>query len=130
MPLEILLPLVIFGIAGIAVLLHQLGLSAPTKFEDEAAAEAAWSREFPEDKATHVRLCRNKKAALIETPQGKGIVWAIGADTTARYLTGARIVPTSTGLRIDLPDVTAPHIALALKENEAAAWIKHLKEPA
>ena len=41
MPLHILGILVIGGIAGIAVLLHLLGLSRPRRFEDEAAARSA-----------------------------------------------------------------------------------------
>lgn len=36
MPLNILLPMVIVGIAGIVLLLHLLGLSRPARFETEA----------------------------------------------------------------------------------------------
>ena len=43
MPLSILLPMVILGIAGIAVLLHVLGLSRRATLSDAAAARAAWT---------------------------------------------------------------------------------------
>ena len=121
MPLSILLPMVVTGIAGIVVLLHLLGLSRTATLTDEAAAERAWLREF---------LCQNRTAALIETAQGRGLVWPMGADTTARYLRGARITRTATGLCITLPDYTAPRIRLHLAAQEADQWPAYLKEPA
>lgn len=130
MPLGILLPLVVLGIAGIAVLLHLLGLSRRATLPDEAAARAAWLREFPCDAALHVTLCHDRSAALIATETGRGVVWPMGADTTARYLTGARARRTKTGLRLDLPDYTAPRIHLSLDPDEAAAWQDALKESA
>lgn len=130
MPLSILLPMVIFGIGGIAVLLHLLGLSKPLVLDSEAKARTAWLREFPEDDPTRITLCKGGAAAMIEAPPGFGIVWAMGADTTARYLTGAQITRTAQGLRIDLPDYTAPHISLMVDAVEADSWAKLLKETA
>ena len=63
MPLELLLVLVIGGIAGIAVLLHVLGFSRSLTFEDEAAARAAWLRAFPDDTVTGVTLSESQSAA-------------------------------------------------------------------
>ena len=122
MPLGILLPLVICGIAGIAVLLHVLGRSKPASLVDEHAARAAWSDEFPDDPATTVVLSHDHRAALLQTRKGPGLVWPMGADTTARFLTDAKITQTTTGLRIDLPDYTAPHIDLRLDPDEARRW--------
>ncbi len=130
MPLSILLPMVGLGIAGIAVLLHLLGLSRRATLADEAAARAAWLREFPGDAPMRVTLCHDRSAALIMTETGRGVVWPMGADTTARYLDGAQITPTRTGLRIDLPDYTAPRIHLALDPNETAEWRNTLEETA
>ncbi|MGR3462290.1 MAG: hypothetical protein ACU0AX_00870 [Roseovarius sp.] len=130
MPLSILLPMVGLGIAGIAVLLHLLGLSRRATLADEAAARAAWLREFPDDAPMRVTLCHDRSAALIMTETGRGVVWPMGADTTARYLDGAQITPTRTGLRIDLPDYTAPRIHLALDPNETAEWRNTLEETA
>ena len=130
MPLSILLPMVVMGIAAIAVLLHLLGLSRRATLPDAAAARAAWLREFPGDAPVHVTLCQNHSAALIKTGQGRGVVWPMGADTTARYLTGARARRTKTGLRLDLPDYTAPRIHLTLDPDETAAWQDALKETA
>ena len=128
MPLSILLPMVMLGIAGIAVLLHLMGLSRRATLADQAAAQAAWLREFPEDAPVHVILCRNNTAALIETARGRGVVWPIGADTTARYLRDARLRSVKTGLTLDLPDPTAPHIRLTLSPDEVETW-RNLLEP-
>lgn len=122
MPLSILLPMVVLGIAGIAVLLHVLGLSRRATLADTAAARAAWMREFPEDTPIRVILCHDHSAALIETAEGRGVVWPMGADTTARYLSGARVRQRKTGLTLDLPDYTAPRIRLTLSPDEAANW--------
>ena len=127
MPLSILLPMVIVGITGIVVLLHLLGLSRMARFEDEAAARAAWLREFPEDMPERITLCHNRSAALIGLRQGNGVVWPMGADTTARPLTGAQITRAEGGLTIVLPDYTAPRIHLTLDRQEIAAWSQLIK---
>lgn len=122
MPLSILLPLVVGGIAGIAVLLHLLGLSAPAVIADETAARRAWLREYPDDPPLRVILCRAGSAALITTARGRGVVWPMGADTTARYLGVAGVRRVRTGLALDLPDYTAPRIRLRLSPEEAQEW--------
>lgn len=122
MPIEILVPMVGFGIAGIALLLHLLGLSKRNRFVDEAAAKAVWLDEFPGHLPRRIVLSRDRVAACVETDHGHGIVWPMGADSTARYLEGAPVTRTSTGVRIDLPDFTAPRITLVLDEDELANW--------
>ena len=123
MPLSVLLPLVVGGIAGIVILLHLLGLSRRAVIMDGETACAAWGDEFDGDPARVATLCRDGHAALIETHTGRhGLVFSMGADTTARYLDGAKLTETRGGLRIDLPDFTAPHIHLTLDADEAARW--------
>ena len=122
MPLQILLPMVVIGIAGIAVLLHMLGLSELARFDDEAAARQAWLREYPDTPPTRVILSHDRHAALIETDFGAGVVWPMGMDTTARTLRGAEIRRTKDGLLVDLPDFTAPRIRLRLNDEEADLW--------
>lgn len=122
MPLSILLPMVILGIAGIAVLLHLLGWSRPAVLKDETAAEQAWLKEFPEDPPKRVVLSHDQHAALVETSKGRGVVWPMGADTTARYLDNAKISFNSNVLSITLPDYTAPRILLTLDRDEAEQW--------
>ena len=122
MPLSILLPMVIFGIAGIALLLHLMGWSRPAILEDKTAAEHAWLEEFPDDPPKRVVLSHDHHAALVATEKGDGVVWPMGADSTARYLSGAKLLRTGMGLRIDLPDYTAPRIHLRLDADEANQW--------
>lgn len=127
MPLHILGILVIGGIAGIAVLLHLLGLSRAKTFADADSARTAWADEFADIPATAVILCRTGQAALIDTAQGPGIVWPMGADSTARFLTGARITRTRRGLTLRLPDFAAPRIRLTLDPDEADRWLTLLE---
>ncbi len=128
MPLNILLPMVIIGIGGVAVLLHMLGLSQRATFNTKATAHAAWLREFPDDAPDRVTVSQNRQAALIEGGWGRGIVWTMGADTTARHLAGARVVPTEKGVCIMLPDYTAPQVDLALDQSEAPIWASLLED--
>jgi len=122
MPLHILLPLVVLGIVGIAVLVHIMGWSKAATLADEAAAESAWLDEFPDDPPIRVVLSQDRHAALVMTKKGRGVIWPMGAGTTARYLTDGKISRTARGLRIDLPDYTAPRIHLTLDESEANKW--------
>lgn len=130
MPLGVLLPLVIAGIGGIAILMHLLGLSRTAGLAGEHAAHAAWASEYPDDPALGLVLSRDRKAALVHTARGAGIVWCMGADTTARYLTGARITRTARGLRIALPDTTAPRIGLRLDPDETRRWTALMEDTA
>lgn len=122
MPLQILLPMVVIGIAGIVVLLHMLGRSELARLEDDDAARRAWLREYPGTPPARVILSHDRHAALIETARGAGVVWPMGMDTTARFLRGATIRRTKDGLCIDLPDFTAPRIRLRLNDDEADLW--------
>lgn len=128
MPLPVLLLLVVGGIAGIAVLLHILGLSAPRRFISEADAKQAWLREFPLTKIRQVTLAQNASAAIIETSDGVGVVWPMGADSTARMVSGSQIRTTKSGLDVRLGDFTAPALRLDLPQDEAAKWHATLKD--
>jgi hypothetical protein len=125
-----LLPLVVLGILGITLLLHLMGWSKAATLADKAAAKSAWLEEFPDDPPTRVVLSHDHHAALIETRNDHGVVWPMGADTTARYLTDAKISTTAKGLRIALPDYTAPRIHLTLDAEEANQWPTLMEHPA
>lgn len=130
MPLHILLLLVVGGIAGIAVLSHFLGLSSALTFPTKDAARDAWLRNRPEDQVLSVRLSDDHKAALIETELGIGLVWSVGADSTARLVHDLKIEETPDGLRLVLGEYTAPSLTLCLKAEERAIWLQKLKDAA
>ncbi len=83
MPLIVLLVLVVGGIAGIAVLLHLIGLSKAKVF-DQSSARAAWLREWPQACVQDIDLSQDHRVALIHSTHGPGLVWAMGADIAAR----------------------------------------------
>ncbi|QBF30420.1 hypothetical protein [Thalassococcus sp. S3] len=121
MPLELLVTLVIGGIAAIALAAHLLGLSAP-KMLDPATARAAWLRHFPDDAINSLHVARSGHAALVHSDAGWGLLWSFGADTVARRLTSVRLSDRPKGLRVDFDDYTAPPLTLRLHEEERARW--------
>ncbi len=127
MAIELLLILVIGGIAAVAALLHLLGLSQTARLADEACARDVWRSEFPDAAPLSVTLSDDHGCALVETKQGLGLIWPMGADHTARFLHGARPRLTRTGLRVDLPDFTAPHLSLSLSSAQAAQWLQKIE---
>lgn len=121
MPLEILLILVIGGIALIAFVLHALGKSARRVMSPEEVREA-WNRHFPDDTVTDVTLARDGHAALVATEQGNGLIWAFGADTVARHLLDYDLIETGNGLQVRFHDYTAPSVTLHLAPDERPDW--------
>ncbi|WP_095588328.1 hypothetical protein [Actibacterium ureilyticum] len=122
MPLHVLLPLVVLGIAGITALLHLLGHSRQVVIRDADDAARMWRHHWPEDDVQSAQVAQDGHAALVQTAQGVGLVWALGADTSARLLTGATLAPCGAGLRVRLRDFTAPTVTLHLRPDEARAW--------
>lgn len=119
MPLELLLPLVVVGIAGIALLLHLTGHSRPFRLDDAATAAREWSRHFPQERPQAVHLAPG--AVLVETEFGVGLLRPFGADTIAHRI--AAMERSSTGLRIGFADWAAPDITLAVPPAIAADWL-------
>lgn len=126
MPLEILLILVIAGIAGIAVLLQLMGYSEREPFTEESA-RAAWARQEPDIPAGRVDLSQDGMAALVETDRGLGVVWHMGVDTTAHWLDRPRLRPTRDGLRIGLGDFAAPAVRVRLSPEAARDWADRIE---
>lgn len=124
MPLSVLVIMVSLGIGGIALLTHRLGLSKPLRFANEDEIRAAWAREYPDLPAGTVTLTRRGAAGLVMTREGPGLVWPMGADSTARLLTGARARPHKKGLDISLPDPSAPQLRLILDPSEIKPWAR------
>lgn len=122
MPLNILLPLVIFGIALLALLIHVMGFSRRFDLRDAAMARKRWLREFPDDRVDSVEIAPDHHAALVETDQGLGLVWSFGGDTVARRISGADLTPCRAGLRLDLHEFAAPGVTIALPEAAATQW--------
>ncbi|MEL7092611.1 MAG: hypothetical protein AAFN94_12835 [Pseudomonadota bacterium] len=128
MPLEILLVLVIGGIAGIALALHLLGMTgAPTL--TIVQAQAAWLREFPDSVIHDVTLSPDGRAAGITDDTGRGLVWQMGADTCARRLNGGeKIESRGNRMVLRLGDYAAPRLALTLPPEDRDRWTRWIKE--
>ncbi len=122
MPLPVLLTLVIGGISLIGLLLHLTGHSRRFALDSEATARAQWLRHYPEDRIRAVLLASDRRAALIETEAGFGLVWSFGADTAAQRLSACQAEETAAGLLLRTGAFTAPKIRLALTPEERPLW--------
>lgn len=123
MPLHILLPLVVVGIAGIALLLHLLGYSKTAEIAGADSARRLWLHHFPDIRPRNATVAHDRHAALIETDKGLGLIWTLGADTAARLLHGASARPKGNGLILRLQDFSAPSVTLHLTPSETRAWL-------
>ena len=126
MPLEILLVLVVGGISGIALALHMMGKSRVLHL-NERSARAAWLRHFPESDVQSLTLSDNGKAALLQTSQGKALLWSFGADTVARPLGQFEVADKGHYLDLRFPDFAMPRARLALSAREKPFWLKELQ---
>ncbi|MBO9476713.1 hypothetical protein J7382_04110 [Shimia sp. R11_0] len=127
MPLNVLLVLVIGGIAGIAGLTYVLGMSRRRAFQTVEDARAAWVREYPLSEVVEVELSQNGYVALVRTKRSIGVVWTMGDDSCARILRHAKVERHAQGLRLKLNDFTAPVIRLPLSGAEQARWAAQIE---
>jgi hypothetical protein len=127
MPLHILGPAVVLGIALIVLLTHLLGFSRRYAFATEADARARWLREWPLDDVRAVMIADDRHTALVQTQDGPGVVWALGADTVAKRLSRADLRQIADGLALDFPDFALRHLRLHLSPEEAERWAATIK---
>lgn len=121
MPLEIMVGLVVCGIAGIALALHLTGHSRGVVLTHETARQG-WLRQFPDNAPTAVRLSSDARAALVECGDGAGVVWAFGADTVAKPLASATLTGAPPDMRLRFPDFGVPNVSLRLAPDEVTFW--------
>lgn len=112
MPLSVLLPMVVLGIAGLGLLLHLAGQSRAFEIGNDEVARREWLRHWPDDAVFAVHLVAG--AALVETQAGLGLLRAFGTDTVAHRVTGMREIPG--GLRIEFGDFGVPAVRLAVED--------------
>ena len=131
MPLSILLPLVVFGIAGIVLLIRLMRPTPPLIFTDEGHARAIWDHRNHDAPSTEIILNSAKTHALIETASGPGLLWSFGVDPVTRLLDHPfDLKDIKTGLRIVTHDFTAPNIDIPLPEaTSRRRWTAILEGP-
>jgi len=118
-PLGVLLPMVVLGIMGLALLIRVLRPTPPLRFSSPEVARNIWDRRNPDDPACDVQLDAAESAALITTRTGAGLLWSMGADPVARRFQSRCVcVETRTGLVVKTGDFTAPKIRLVLPDRD------------
>lgn len=131
MPLDVMIPMVVIGIAGIGVLTYLLGWAKPVSFAVPEDAMRAWAENFPDGPApTSAAVAGDGRAALVETEEGPGLIWPMGQDCAARLLKDAQVSPTKAGLRVDFHDFGTPPVPVVLDGlHDAEAWRAILTDP-
>ena len=119
MPLAVLLPVVILGIAGIGLLLHLTGQSRSLTLTDTATARQHWDRHWPGASIAALDLAGG--AALVLDQDGPGLLRPFGADTVAPRL--ADLTETPEGLRAEFHDFAAPPVTLRLDPDARTRWL-------
>ncbi|MEX0305799.1 MAG: hypothetical protein AB3N12_00300 [Ruegeria sp.] len=128
MPLEILLILVVGGIAGVTLLLHLTGKSRLHVLTSETAQEQ-WQRHFPDDIVIDVTVAHDSHTALVRTETGAGLLWSFGADTVARHLREFDWLEHPEGFEFRFHDFSTPRVIIHLDETERQHW-QQLMDPA
>lgn len=127
MPLEILLVLVVGGIAGVTLLLHLTGRSQLRVLTQENTGQE-WLRHFPDDVVIDFAIAHDGHTALIRTASGPGLIWSFGADTVARHLLDYDMLDHPDGFEIQFHDFATPRCLVRLDEFERSHW-RNLMEP-
>jgi len=118
MPLHLLLPIVVLGVLGVALLLHMLGKSKRIVMLNADEVRALWLRQFPNATVLTVDIADAGHQAMVQTTDGPGIAWAMGADVACRLTGNASINENSKGLSILLGDYSAPKVRIALSDPQ------------
>jgi hypothetical protein len=129
MSIWITLLIVTLGIAGIIALVHFTGGSARLRLESKAEVLALWDNEFPDHPALGALLEPSGFAALIDLENnGTGLLWAMGDEAVGRVLKAGTLEQRGDILRITLPDMTAPHVDVAISDKMVRRiWAETLK---
>lgn len=121
MPLSILIPAGVAGLAAIALLL-QLSTRAPRALPDLETARKIWLRRFPGDPIREVILSHDRHAALILSEEGSGLLWTYRSGTQARRLEDYDLIDEGTALRVIFHDATGTETTLRLDDFERRRW--------
>lgn len=122
MPLLILAPMVIIGIAGIAIALHFMGFSQRRLLTSSEAVQRAWAREFPNLQVAKVLVASGHHALVTLRGGGCGLVWSMGADTAARPFGLGAVKYSDSGLTFHFGDPAVGSIYVPLGPEQLTQW--------
>ncbi len=130
MPLEILVPMIVAGLALVGLLLRLLGLSKTVRLNGPGQAEAALLADHPDVAVEQAVLDRQGRAALFRLAGGGlALVVAFGDRLVTRVLREGDIAAVEemqeASLLVRLRDFTLPRVRLAAGDREQAARAAH-----
>lgn len=133
MPLEILIPMIVAGLALVGLLLRVLGLSKAVRLSGLGQAEAALLADHPDVAVEQAIVDGRGRAALLRlTGGGLALAVVFGDRLVTRVLREGDIAavegPDETTVLLRLNDFTLPRVRLAAGDREQAAraarWLR------
>ncbi|MCB1440102.1 MAG: hypothetical protein H6888_00280 [Nitratireductor sp.] len=136
MPLAVLAPLVIVGIAIVVLLVRMAFGSNRHVLENEGEAVDSLTRDYPECRVAEVIMAQDRHAALLllsSPPGSAGYVQAFGARNVTRLFSAADVRKWqkrgTSGVRIYFADAGLPMTEMEFSgEADAATAWKMLEE--
>jgi hypothetical protein len=124
MPLEVLGPLVVIGIAFMVWLVSRMGGHAAVRFQTAADVEAAVKHLFPDVPPSAIAIAENGRAAVFMSADGRVGVLRRIADRDAISITHS-----AGAMRIDFCDAGFPAITMTETDNATSRAFARLNEP-
>lgn len=126
MPLEILAPLVVVGIAGLVWLVHLLGWTKQPAFASADDAREAFLADYPDERPKVEVLADDARAALFLCGDGVGFAENFGDGRVTRLFRAgdlAAVTEAGDSLRIATEDFSAPSFEFTLADpDQRASW--------
>ncbi|MEM9010307.1 MAG: hypothetical protein AAGE18_03715 [Pseudomonadota bacterium] len=132
MPLELLAPLVVLGVAIVVLAVHVSGGSRPLSLATEAAVRAAWAEAEPDRPLSEVLPCPDGRAAVVIDGAGvPALLWTLGADPVVRELHPGvlrAVEERREAIRLYLDDFAAPVVEIGVPDTAVrAVWIARFR---
>jgi len=131
MSLEILVAMVVAGLAIAIGAVYLAGLSKPARLADAGQAKARFALDYPREVVADCRLTAARDAAFLRLESGRiGVVAAFGAKFVTRLVESQQVQVGERNDELDLEmgDFTFPHPRVRFaKSNDTAlvaSWMK------
>jgi hypothetical protein len=122
MPLGLLVPAVLIGIALVAFAVWMTGGGAGAEL-DADRAKARFLQDFPEASVSDVAVSADRRSALLWLGSGCGVVFVVGDRFATRRVPLGRVRHEAEGFSIDFDDYATPRLRVAV---DAPGWRERL----
>lgn len=115
MPIAVLAPLVVVGVALVVGVCWALGWSEPATIDADTARQR-FAVDHPEARIEDVAVGSDGASALLWLGTEGAVVFAVGDRCATRMLRRARVERASGGLLLRFPDLATPPVRVAVDD--------------